>query len=139
MSDLSDVTRDILSSKGDERALMEEESAIEKTLFDLNVKINRLRQEQAKFQEARSMSEKTKVPAAGVKLPKISVPSFDGNLLNWNTFWEQFVVAIHSKEQLTDSEKLVYLRESLKDGPAMRVIEGLAQTSDNYAEAITCL
>ena len=75
----------------------------------------------------------------GVKLPKISVSSFDGNLLNWNTFWEQFKLPIHLKEQLTDVEKLVYLKNSLNDGPARQVIEGLTQTSGNYLEEITCL
>ena len=72
-------------------------------------------------------------------MPKISFPSFDGNFLNWNTFWEQFEIAIHSKEQLTDAEKLSYLKDSLKSGPARHVIEGLTQTSGNYAEAIACL
>ena len=67
-----------------------------------------------------------------VKLPKFSVPSFDGSLLNWSSFWEQFETAIHLKEQLTEAKKLVYLKDSLKDGPAGHVIEGLAQTSGNY-------
>ena len=118
---------------------MAKESAIEKALFDLNLKINRLRQEQAKFEEAESTPKAAKLYPTGVKLPKISVSSFDGSLLNWSSFWEQFETAIHLKEQLTDAEKLVYLKDSLKDGPARHVIEGLAQTSGNYAEEITCL
>ena len=24
----------------------------------------------------------------GIKLPKIDVPTFDGDMLNWQTFWE---------------------------------------------------
>ena len=67
-----------------------------------------------------------------IKLPKISVLSLDGDLLNWNTFWKQFEIAIHSKEQLTVAEKLVFLMDSLKEGPARHVIEGLTQTSENY-------
>ena len=53
-SELSDVTHDILSTRGDKQALMEEELAIEKALFHMNLKISRFRQEQAKFQEAGS-------------------------------------------------------------------------------------
>ena len=27
---------------------------------------------------------------SGVRLPKLETPKFDGNLLNWRVFWEQF-------------------------------------------------
>ena len=138
-SELSDVTRDILSMKGDERPLMDQQAGIDKALFAISLSINRLRQEQAKYLEEENPSRSIKTHDTGVKLPKISVPSFDGNLLNWNTFWEQFEIGIHSKEQLTDVEKLAYLKDSLKSGPARHVIEGLTQTSGNYSEAIACL
>ena len=74
-----------------------------------------------------------------MKLPKISVPTFDGNILNWAKFWDQFNVAIHSSTQLSDSKKLVYLREAVKDRPAKSAIEGLSQSSYSYSEAIDCL
>ena len=50
-SELSDVTHNILSMKDDGWALMEEKSATEKALFNMNLKINRLCQEQANFHE----------------------------------------------------------------------------------------
>ena len=37
------------------------------------------------------------------------------------------------------AEKLAYLRDALKNGPAQRIIQGLAQASDNYDETIACL
>ena len=52
----------------------------------------------------------------GVKLPKLDVPTFDGNILNWRSFWEQFRVSVHDRSTLSDSEKLVYLQHSLKYG-----------------------
>ena len=67
------------------------------------------------------------------------MPTFDGNLLNWRMFWEQFESTVHSKTQLTDSDKLAYVREALKDGPARYVVSGLTQTSESYVEAIKCL
>lgn len=73
----------------------------------------------------------------GVRLPKIDVPTFDGNLINWRTFWEQFCVAIHDRSRLSDTEKLVYLRHSLKDGLAMKTIEGLSQSGDQYVDKLT--
>ena len=69
----------------------------------------------------------------------MNVPTFDGNILNWNTFWQQFDLAIHSKVQLDDTEKLTYLRDALKDGPARHVIESLTHDAWCYKEAIDCL
>ena len=72
----------------------------------------------------------TPAPAAdptGVKLPKLDTPTFDGELLNWKPFWEQFCLAVHDRARLTDAEKLAYLRNAVKDGNARSVIEGLTQ------------
>ena len=75
----------------------------------------------------------------GVKLPKLEVATFNGNILSWRTFWEQFDVSVHSRSNLSDSEKLVYLQHALKDGSAKHVIEGLSRSGEYYAEAIECL
>ena len=74
-----------------------------------------------------------------IRLTKINVPKFNGDITNWPTFWEQFDVAINSKPKLTNSEKLAYLRQAVKDGPAKNTIEGLTGSGDNYPEAIACL
>ena len=55
------------------------------------------------------------------------------------SFWEQFEVSIHKKETFGDVEKLVYLRDALKDGLARQVNQGLSQTAGNYAIAIKYL
>ena len=36
-----------------------------------------------------------------VKLPKLEVPTFDGDILDWKTFWEQFSVSIHTRPNLS--------------------------------------
>ena len=46
---------------------------------------------------------------------------------------------MHSRKDISDSEKLVYLRQSLREGSAKNAIEGLSRTGDNYAEAVECL
>ena len=79
-------------------------------------------------------------PGSGtVKLPKIDVPTFDGELLHWQTFWEQFSVSVDKRSDISNTEKLVYLRHSLKDGSAKNVIEGLSHSGDQYSEAIDSL
>ena len=59
----------------------------------------------------------------GIRLPKIEVPKFEGNIMIWKRFWEQCSVSIDSKPGLTDPEKLAYLCKALKDGKAKEVIE----------------
>ena len=75
----------------------------------------------------------------GIHLPKISVPTFDGHILQWRSFWEQFELYVHNKDELSDAIKLPYLRDALKDGLALHIKEGLALTADNYSEAVNCL
>ena len=48
--------------------------------------------------------------SGGVRFPKLDVPMFDGNILNWRSFLEQFAISVHGRAHLSDSEKLVYLR-----------------------------
>ena len=86
-----------------------------------------------------STSSPPTVDSKGVKLPKLEVPTFDGNIVNWHTFWDQFDVSIHRSTTLSDAEKLVYLRSSLKSGTAKGVIEGLSRSGDFYAEAVSSL
>ena len=77
--------------------------------------------------------------SSGVRLPKISIPTFDGKILIWKSFWEQFDATIHSKAGLNDIEKLMYLQDALKNSPARFMIQGLTRTSENYEEANKCL
>ena len=67
------------------------------------------------------------------------MPVFDGNILNWKTFWEQFSVAVHTRSDSFDAEKLVYLCLAVKDGSAKTVIERLSRSGDHYAETVECL
>ena len=48
-------------------------------------------------------------------------------------------MAIHSKAQMDDTEKLVHLRDVHKDGPARHTIESLTHHAECYKEAINCL
>ena len=47
-----------------------------------------------------------------MKVPMMNVPTFDGDVLNWNSFCQQFNVALHSEAQLNDAEKLAYVRDA---------------------------
>ncbi len=49
------------------------------------------------------------------------------------------MVSVHGRSDVSNAEKLVYLRHALKDGSAKHVVEGLSRSGEHYAEAIECL
>ena len=69
-------------------------------------------------------------------MPKLDVPTFDGEILNWQKFWDQFVVAVHERKNVSNAEKLLYLEQALKGGSAAKEIEGLSRTGTHYEEAV---
>ena len=52
----------------------------------------------------------TPVEEINCKLPKLVISPFDGNTLNWTTFWDQFESSIHSERGISDIDKFPYLR-----------------------------
>lgn len=69
-----------------------------------------------------------------IRLPKIELPTFDGNYDQWYSFYESFDSLINSNEDIMDVQKLHYLRSSLR-GNAKDLILSLDITSQNYAVA----
>ncbi|XP_053376643.1 uncharacterized protein LOC128547613 [Mercenaria mercenaria] len=72
------------------------------------------------------------------RLPKFSLPNFNGNILEWQAFWDSFSSAVHSNQNLTDVQKFNYLRSQLED-EAARKIDGFALTNANYSNAVELL
>jgi hypothetical protein len=84
----------------------------------------------------------TSAPVAdgkGVRLPKLEVPTFNGDVLHWKHFWEQFSISVHSRDNLSNAEKLVYLQQAVKNGSTRNAIDGLTRSGDHYHEAVDCL
>ncbi|KRZ47850.1 Transposon Tf2-6 polyprotein, partial [Trichinella nativa] len=69
-----------------------------------------------------------------VNLPKWELPKFDGDVLQFDTFWEQFEDQIHRQPEF----KFTYLRSCLT-GNALNAIDGLTVTAANYSAAIDIL
>ncbi|KAM7282439.1 uncharacterized protein ISCGN_002589 [Ixodes scapularis] len=76
--------------------------------------------------------------ATGVKLPKLQLLQYQGELTLWQPFWEQFQTAVHRNTRLTEGDKFQYLR-SLLSGPAASAISGLQATAECYKDAIEIL
>lgn len=68
---------------------------------------------------------------AGLKLPTISIPEFDGDYMQWLTFYDTFQALIHDNQDLPPIQKFHYLRAAVK-GEAAQIIETIAISSANY-------
>jgi hypothetical protein len=72
------------------------------------------------------------------RLPKLALPVFNGNVLEWKTFWDSYKVAIHENSSLNDIQKITYLKAQVL-GEAAQSIEGLPLTESNYVQCIEIL
>ena len=71
-------------------------------------------------------------------LPKLNLPTFDGDPKQWTPFWDLYSATVHDNEKLSPIQKLSYLRTLLK-GSAASCIIGIRNTNDNYEVAINTL
>ena len=132
--ELGAIRQTVLSmSTSDVGDLAEAISGLDKEIFDASIQIKEFLYH---HKDSTTPTETAPTVTHGVRLPKSDVPTSDGDILNWSTFWEQFCIAVHDRTHLSDTEKLAYLRNSLKDGTAKSTVEGFG---DQYAEAIGCL
>ena len=69
----------------------------------------------------------------GIKLPKLDLPKFDGNLHDWMSFRDRFIAAVHNSN-MANCDKLSYLQASLT-GKAADTLKAMQITNDNYKEA----
>ena len=125
-TDLQGIKRDMLLID-DYESLAGRAGGFEEASFELRVAIKRL----LKNVKAESAVDKGK-RLSRVKLPQVSVSTFDGKVLNRKSFWKQFDTTIHCSTRLNNTEKLMYLQKALKDGPGRFVIQGLTQTCESY-------
>ena len=73
-----------------------------------------------------------------VRLPKLQLTKFGGQLHRWQEFWDGYSRAVHESDNLGNVDKFKYLR-SLFEEPARSVVAGLSLTSNNYETAIKLL
>ena len=76
--ELVDISHKLSLLEGDDAALSEWAIRIKEFLFDLRLKW-------LQFDQAFGM---TSANILGVKLPKLEVSTFNGNIMNWAAFWE---------------------------------------------------
>ena len=70
-----------------------------------------------------------------MKLPKLYLPKFAGDVTKFRTFWDSFDSAINQNPDLSAINKFNYLK-MLLDGPTASTIQGLTLSKENYEAAL---
>lgn len=89
-------------------------------------------------QTHQAVTTNTESKSKNVRLPRLVIEKFDGDYKKWQTFFDSFAAAVDSQTSLSKVEKYNYLRSYLS-GDALRVIEGLQLTNENYDKAMNLL
>ncbi|XP_060600224.1 uncharacterized protein LOC132753734 [Ruditapes philippinarum] len=93
---------------------------------------------EAQMELQRVLVESKRVKKDTVKLPKIDIPSFNGNKLYWIEFWDSFENSVHKNDSLSDVDTFNYLKSKLT-GDSRNAIIGLTLSNTNYSVAIEIL
>ncbi|KAJ8718981.1 hypothetical protein PYW07_016537 [Mythimna separata] len=89
---------------------------------------------------------KPKIPASGsqdggslaAKLPFIQLGRFDGNPMDWVSFYDLFLSLVHDRPNLPETEKHYYLRSCLSGEP-LTLVKHLPVDAKNYEVALGLL
>ena len=73
-----------------------------------------------------------------VKLPKIELPTFDGDILCWQSYYQSVKVSIVDNSTLADVQKLEYIMRSLR-GVAAESVKGFSVVAENYEPVLSTL
>jgi len=70
-----------------------------------------------------------------VRLPPITLPTFDGNIQEWASFFDCFKAMVHNEDTYPAAQKFSYLRSTLT-GAALDVVRAIPMTEANYEVAL---
>ena len=127
---LNEVTRKGLQSDGDTKVKAGEEEKLEREIEKIKIET----------EYARSQLEKIRLDGPGnstkkVRLPKLSLPYFDGKITKWPSFWDSFKSTIHENRELAKVDKFKYLLASLH-GDAKETLAGYNLSEVQYEQAV---
>jgi hypothetical protein len=125
------ITLQIEAEDGEDEGNKEADAA-----FDISMK-NQLKIIRAKnFVSKHTTISKTATvkaskPENTSKLPKLTLPKFNGTLTDWLSFWERFHVKVDTRTDISDVNKFDYLY-GLLEGDALAAVKSLIPSSANY-------
>ncbi|XP_066261198.1 uncharacterized protein [Euwallacea similis] len=122
-------------SLNEEEQRIEIESAYFNLISELKQLINSISKNQ---NSTNTHLGKQNSPRGLGKLPDLGLRSFYGNYETWFSFKNIFDSLVHSRTDLSETEKLLYLKLCCK-GDALNLIDSLDITPDNYTIALNLL
>ena len=78
-------------------------------------------------------SSASSASSAPVRLPKLDLPKFNGDVLEFSSFWQLFTASVDLQD-IPDVSKMTYLLSLLK-GEAKNSLKGMPVTSQSYVDA----
>ena len=142
--ELDDAILSILEQKNTEQELetnLSRDDRIQELIVKIERCMNKVLKESIEPSRVMSSSSPSLLshnPEVKVKLPKLEISKFDGDIINFRGFWNQFNSAINSNDSINDIDKFYYLKSFLCDS-AKSCISGLSLSSAYYFEAIELL
>ena len=142
--ELRDESVSLVQEKEIENELANWNNLVEEIDKHIDIAQEYLDQECKSSDSSESMSSKNSSAAidncqtSSLKLPRIELPQFGGELLKFQNFWDQFEASVHNNDRLPKVQKFTYLRSVLK-GNALQTIEGFEVTGANYTPAVEAL
>ena len=101
------------------------EPALEEQVVQLQTQLEQLMTERQQRQEESGTHQRS------VNLPKLAIPSFNGDKLRWSEFWDTFEAIVDQNNKLSNIEKLSYLNSKLT-GEAKQAVSGIYLSNENY-------
>ena len=115
----------------------EQEMELKRTTTNIELKM-KAEVEQKRLELEKQFGTSISRHTPTIKLPKLELQKFNGDVLKWQEFWDSFDASIHRNPNLQPVDKFNYLKVEL-EGAASAVISGLELTNSNYEVAINLL
>ena len=125
---------DAIDDEGELTAEIEQADVYKEAVYAALIKAGDL----LKSPSATAVAPTSAARSVTVKLPKLQLRHFSGDLTKWTSFWQLFQVSVDRNPDLSDVDKFNYL-SSLLEGVAREAIAGLSLTEENYVAAVTTL
>ena len=133
---------DIVASLTDEQSLIEAEEIrqnFDETYADIMEIKYRLFSDNSNPDESKSNVSRNCTSSRGnIRMPRITIPTFEGGYKNWITFYDLYRVLVHENSDLSNIEKFQYLVSALKGEP-LNLIKAFPISDINYNVAYETL
>lgn len=101
-------------------------AAFEESMFTVQAKIKMF------IRKANTLT--TAATETHVRLPKIELPKYDGDIKEWPNFKDLFCTLVHNSKTISTIQNFMVLKSSL-NGHALSMIQSIPVTGSNYQSA----